>query len=81
MWVFVIIATFAFVVAFWDIKRDFFIAMIGFIGSLIGGAMTLVGGRITLKDQNKKYIDQQTLSNHFQGDVKCKKRLVLTVVM
>lgn len=63
MWLFVLIALSGLINLFWDIKRDFFIAMIGFLGSIIGGAMTLVGVRITLKDQNKKYIDQQTLSN------------------
>ncbi|MDF9412976.1 hypothetical protein E1B06_14925 [Brevibacillus laterosporus] len=58
MWVILLIVVSCVANIFWDIKRDFFIAMIGFTGSIIGGAVTLIGVRMTLKQGEKeKFLD------------------------
>ncbi|QDX92472.1 hypothetical protein EEL30_09125 [Brevibacillus laterosporus] len=54
MWILIGTVVFKWIDLFIDLKRDVFIAMIGFVGSIIGGAITLLGVRMAIKDQNRR---------------------------
>lgn len=65
MWLFVLIILSGLINWFWDVKRDFFMAMIGFAGAVLGGVITLLGVKMTIADNEKhrkrEYIPQKIL--------------------